>query len=68
MAAGWHGTRAPTEKHDDGVALCGDEAEGEDIFAAAVVALWDGLAEGGLCVEDDLLVLCADEMVDDVRG
>ena len=59
---------APAEKYDDGIALRGDEAKHEHVLAATVVALGCRFSEGRLRVQDDLLVLSAHEMVDDVRG
>lgn len=58
--------RLTAEEHDDGLALCGDETEEEDILGTAVVAFWRGLAERGLGMQTDLFVFGADEVVDNV--
>lgn len=58
----------PTEKHNDRITLCRDEAEHKDVLATAVIALGNGLAQRTLCVQDNLLMLGSDEMVDNMRG
>lgn len=58
---------APAEQDHNCVALCRNEPEHKDILAAAVVALRNGLPERAFTVENDLLVLGADKMIDDVR-
>ena len=58
----------PAEQNDDGVALSGDKAKHEHVFAAAVVTFWRGFAQGAFGVQNDFLVFSAHEMVDDMRG
>lgn len=57
-----------TEEDDDRVALGRDEAEHENVLAAAVVALGRRLAEGRFGVKHDLAVLSPNEVVDNVRS
>ena len=59
---------SPAEQNDDGVALRGDKAKHENVFAAAIVTFWRGFSQGALSVQNDFLVFSAHEMVDDMRG
>lgn len=56
----------PTEKYNNRVTFCRNEAEHKDVLATAVIALGDGLAQRALCVQDDLLMLGSDKMVDNM--
>lgn len=58
----------PTKKHNNGIALGWDESKQKDVLAAAVVTLECSLAKGRESMENNLLVLGANEMVDDVRA
>ena len=60
------GTRLATEKHHDGIGFSRDESENKDIFNPAGVTLEDGLSEGSIFVQGDLLVLGAHQMIHDV--
>jgi hypothetical protein len=60
-------SHVPAEENDDGVALGGDEPQHENILASTVIALGGGLPQRTLCVENDLFVFSAHEMVHDVR-
>jgi hypothetical protein len=56
----------PTKEDDDSISFCGDKSEEKDVFDATVVAFEGCFAELMLCVERNLLVSGADEVVDDV--
>ena len=56
------------EQHDHRVSLGWDESKEEDVLAAAVVALQDGLAQGAILVQGDFLGLGSHQVVDDVAG
>lgn len=58
---------APAEQDHDCVTLGRNEPEHEHILATAVVALRNGLPERAFAVKNDLLVLRADKVIDDVR-
>lgn len=60
------GTGLPAQEDDDRIRLGGDEPEEEDVATAAIITLEEGLPEGPIRVQDDLLVLGADQVVDDV--
>lgn len=48
----WSGTtRLAAQEHNDRIRLGRDETEEEDVLCAAVVALENGIAEGGLGVK-----------------
>jgi hypothetical protein len=59
---------APTEEHNDGVALCWNKSKHKNILASAVVALGRRFAKGGFCVKNNLFMFGANKMVYDVRG
>ena len=56
----------PAEQDDHAGAAGGDEAQDEGVLAGAVVALQDGVAEGTLGMELDLVGPGPDEVVDEV--
>ena len=56
----------PAEQYDDAGAAGRDEAQDEGVLAGAVVALQDGVAEGTLGMELDLVGPGPDEVVDEV--
>jgi hypothetical protein len=60
-------TRRTTEKDDDVVSLGGDEAEKEDVTAAACVAFQRGLDERRLRMKSEDFVTCTDHMRDEMR-
>lgn len=57
----------PAEKDDDGIAFGGDETEGKDVLRSTRVALGCSLSERRFGMQRDLLVLGANEVVNDVR-
>jgi hypothetical protein len=56
----------PAKEHDDRIALSGNEAQHENILAATRIALRSCFAEWTLCVQDNFLVPCANEVVDNM--
>jgi len=58
----------PAEQHHHGVGLGGDEAQQEDVAAAAVVALEHRLAQRAVLVQGHLLALGPHQVVHDVAG
>ena len=57
---------SPAKEHDDRVALSGNETQHEYILAATRIALRTRFAEWTFCVQDNFLMLCANEMVDNM--
>lgn len=59
---------SPAQQNHHGVSLGWDEAQQEDVAAAAVVALQDGLAQGPVLVQSHLLALGSHQVVHDVAA
>ena len=55
-----------TEQHDDAARVGGDESQHEAILAGAIVTLEDGIAQGALGMELDLIRPAPDEVMDEV--
>ena len=58
----------PAKKNNNCITFCRDEAEHKDVLATAVVAFGDSFAQRGFSVQNDLLMLCAHKVVDDMGG